>query len=133
MKVNTDGFRKARILPSTDGSAYILDLMNGTSWQGVNVLGFPCPGLDVMDMGLLPEQFRESAAGAVYVVKHYETPIAWRLSSGEWVVPDVPAEDCPVSRVDKRKVKNYSTTTATFRNNIIGALASQGIEPVVTV
>lgn len=133
MNVNTDGFRKARILPTTDGSAYILDLMNGTSWQGANVLGFPCPGLDEMDMGLLPEQFRESAAGAAYVVKHYETPIAWRLPSGEWIVPDVPAEDCPVSRVDKRKVKNYSTTTATFRNNIIRALASQGIEPVTQV
>lgn len=133
MNVNTSSFRKTAIKPSTDGSAYVLDLMNGTSWQGAKVMGFPCPGLDDMDMGLLPERFRESAAGAGYVVKHYETPIAWRLSSGEWVVPDVPAEDCPVSRVDGKKVKNYGTTTATFRSNIIKALASQGIEPVIPV
>lgn len=125
--------RKPVILPSTDGSAYVLDLMNGTVWTGKNVMGFPCPGLDTMDMGLLPERFRESAAGAAYVVRHFETPIAWRLPSGEWVVPDVAAEDCPVSRVDKRKVRNYSTTTATFRGNIIRALASQGIEPVTPV
>ena len=132
MNVNTSSFRKTTIKPSTDGSAYVLDLMNGTSWQGANVMGFPCPGLDDMDMGLLPDEFRESAASATYVIKHYETPIAWRLPSGEWIVPDVAAEDCPISRVDKRKVRNYSTTTATFRNNIIGALASQGIEPIIS-
>ena len=132
MKVNTGGFRKTTIKPSTDGSVYVLDLMNGTSWQGANVMGFPCPGLDAMDMGLLPEQFRESAASATYVIKHYETPIAWQNAAGTGYVPEVPAEDCPVSRMDGKKVKNYSTTTATFRANIIEALSSQGIEPVTT-
>lgn len=117
------------IKPSTDGSVYALHLVHGTPWNGAKVMGFPCNGLDVMAMGVLPERLKESAATATYVIRHHETPIAWRLPSGNWRVPMIAADETPIENVAKKKIANYSVTTATFRSNIIGALKSQGIIP----
>lgn len=120
--------RAPKILASTDGEVYALHLVNGTAWSGTAVQGFPCAGLDDLDLGLMPERLREEATGANYAIKHYDTVIAFRLPSGTWRVPFVSLEESP-ERKGYKKTANYGVTTSGFRGNIIRALKSQGIIP----
>lgn len=49
-------------------------------------------GVEYLGLGRLPRDWREvlrGAEGPVYVVKSYETPIAWWTEEGGWVIPDV--------------------------------------------
>lgn len=44
--------------------------------------------LNPTSVGKLPEEYRESFKTAVYAVYSYATPIAWKTTENEWIMPD---------------------------------------------
>lgn len=71
-------------------------------WTGANIGGHSVNGINDMSRGMLPEPYWTAAEDAVYAVYHYETPIAWKVADGTWVMPE----------------HFYSHTTARFQAKI---------------
>jgi len=53
----------------------------------------PAPDAYIPYTGFLPDEWREDirkdASHVDYIVWSYATPIAWRLTNGQWILPDV--------------------------------------------
>lgn len=71
---------------SADVLAVELGMRN--RFVGPNYGGHRISGIDSGARGVLAEPYWSSAAGAVYAVYSYNTPIAWELADGTWVVPE---------------------------------------------
>lgn len=100
----------AKLTTTSDVQAFTLELARGTRWQGNKIGGGPVPGIDGLNLGLLPEPYHAAAGEAVYAVYHYETPIVWQIADGTWQVPD----------------HFYGRWTSAFRNKITQALETNG-------
>lgn len=66
-----------------------LEIGHRNRWSAGSMSGSPTNGIQGMNFGILPEEFRELMSGAVYAIYSYETPIVAELADGRWVVPAV--------------------------------------------
>jgi len=81
---------------------------------GVNVRGRKVEDAAGIDTGRMPlpwaETFRDQEMEIKFIVWSYDTPIAWLLDTGEWVVPQ----------------HDYSPTTTKHLGTVRRAIASLG-------
>lgn len=64
-----------------------LEIGERNRWVAGNMSGAPTNGIQGMNFGILPEEFRELMSTAVYAIYSYQTPIVAELADGRWVVP----------------------------------------------